>query len=422
VRLLEEERARVLGALVDRARVASAPAAAGEEPGDGHELAGFISEMRAEIDRLTRWKAAAVEAGVELHDGGPHTLREASARAADPLPAVAARLAEGGRARLGDREAASIAPRFATRAERALYLASLDELASADPGTRRRAARCLRSLGSRAAAPVLAAALGREADADAKAAILEALGGLGETSAADLAARELGDARPGVRAAALDALAALQGEQALPRLCGALGDQSPRVRRRAAVLLGFRGGDAADEALASALADRDAGVARAAAVALAGRPSRRAQGTLARALDHREAAVRRAAARAVERWSGERVDENAAGAERRRAALRIGERLHAMDGAELRQAVSRIATATLPLPSRAAAPAATAVVDPDPALEAAVTGEVRTALRGRTCAEIAAALGAGSPAVEGTLRALAARGLLVARGPRWFLA
>jgi stage V sporulation protein SpoVS len=51
-----------------------------------------------------------------------------------------------------------------------------------------------------------------------------------------------------------------------------------------------------------------------------------------------------------------------------------------------------------------------------------VTGELRAALRGRTCAEIATALGAGSLAVEGALRALAARGLVVARGPRWFLA
>jgi len=442
-RMLEEERGRFLSGLVERARLQGAPSEEGSAPGDEADLAGFIAELRAEIDTLSRWKTAAIAAGVQLPGEPGRTLAEAAApRPAESLPAMAARFAESGRSRLGAAEPASLAPAFSTRTERTLYLSSLDDLSSPDPTARRRAAACLKALGSRASAPVLAAALGREPDGEAKAAILGALGALGEPSVADLVGRELGDVRPAVRAAAVDAVAALLGAKALPALSAALGDESPAVRRRAAVQLGFLSGDGAEEALAAALADRDAGVARAAAVALSGRPTARAQGVLARALDHRELSVRRAAARAVERWSGERVEADGDGAERRRASRRIAERLHALGRAELRGAVAAAAagttptatpTRTVPTPTRtstrtppsptATAPrAAVAVALADPSLDDAVLAEVRTALRGRTAAEISQALGREPPQVEAALRALVTRGRLSPRGPRFFMA
>src|SRR5512147_2139985 len=70
VRLLEGERERLLGGLVDRARVGGAAGADGA-PGpdaDGADLAGFIAELRAEIVALRAWKAEAEAAG--LRGGG----------------------------------------------------------------------------------------------------------------------------------------------------------------------------------------------------------------------------------------------------------------------------------------------------------------------------------------------------------------
>jgi HEAT repeat protein len=513
VRILETERERFLAGMVERARVAGAPSAAGDDPGDESDLAGFIAELRLEIEQLRAWKRAAEAQGVrvvgadamaltpplsfatatplpvvapnpspnlepdrtpsvrpersEAESKGPCAPTSPPARAdrseaeskgrAPSLSTLASRFSNDGRLSVAPAAARALPTAFSTRAERALYEHSLDDLSSADPGARRRAADCLRVLGSTAAAPLVAAAIGREPDADVKGALLAALGVLGEPSAADLAARELADPRPGVRAAALDAAAALAKDRALPHLARALGDPSALVRRRAVVLLGFTRGDGADDALASALSDRDAGVARAAAAALAGRPSARAQGALARALDHREAAVRGAASRAVARWAGESPDAAAPDVERRRASRRIAERLLELDGSALRSAVTRVAVPATavaapvrperraaeskgPLtpistgtpsvrPERSAAeskgapaPRSTTVAPAaDPALADAALFEIRAALRGRTPDELASALGRDRPTVEAALCALAAQGRVARRGPRFYM-
>ena len=547
VRLLEAERERFLSGMVESARVAGAPAGDGDEAGDASELAGFIAELRAEIEVLRAWKREAeaagygptatanansmataianttaspsvnataslsananaspsvrpersVASGDAKSKGEVFTVREAGVvhpppaaagggpgRGVVAISAMATAFEQSGRITVSHAEARAL-PRFSTRSERALYESCLDDLGARDPSVRRRAADGLRALGSRGAAPLVAAALGREADADVKAALLGALGALAEANACDLAIRELADPRPPVRAAALDAASALAGPAAIPALAGALADASPLVRRRAVVLLGFARGEAADDALAGALADRDAGVARAAAAALAGRPSPRAQGALARALEHREPAVRRAAALATARWSGEAVDTSAPEAERRRAARRIAEKLLEVGGDELRSAVTKVPVAAAPPPRpsppvgervkvfssspsgervktaqraprvpspspfiagsaprvsspspsqgegrgegrrlAAAAPKTTvavAALSADPALATAALAEVRAALRGRTAEELCATLGSERVTVESTLRALVAQGQLVARGPRFFM-
>ena len=64
VRLLEAERERFLSGMVERARVAGAPSESGGEAGDPHVLAGFIAELRAEIEELRGWRRAAEAAGV----------------------------------------------------------------------------------------------------------------------------------------------------------------------------------------------------------------------------------------------------------------------------------------------------------------------------------------------------------------------
>jgi HEAT repeat protein len=446
VRLLEGERERFLAGLIDQARIGAAPDQGAESSDDGRaDLAGFIAELRGEVERLRPWKAAAEQAGISLPEDPPR--REP--RPAEPVPALAARFDAAGRLGLAPAEAKRLETRLTTRAERSLYEKSMDDLASADAGARRRAADCLRALGSRAAAPLLAAAVGREKDPEVKVGLLAALGALAEPGAADIARRALDDQRPPVRAAALEALAALAKDRAEPDLLGALADPSPMVRRRAVLLAGFLPGTRAEDALASALGDRDAKVARAAALALSGRPSARAQGALVRALDHGEPGVRRAAADSVSRWSGEPVDAEASVGERRRAARRIADKLAALGEATLRDAVvaagdpgwtaaatsartSRRAStrAANTAPTRASAPApaplartAVAVVDapgpPDP-LEEAVIAEVRAALRGRTLDELAATVAGGRPAAEAALRSLVARGALALRGARFF--
>ena len=476
VRLLEGERERMLGGLVDRARLGGAPGADGDAPEEGGaDLAGFIAELRGEIERLRAWKAAAVAAGVASPGAPaptPAPLRPA--QAAEPVVRIAERLRGEGRLGVAPADAGRLAAQLPTDSDRVLYVRSVDQLASTEPARRLRAVRALEALGSRAAAPVLAGALGREADGEVKAAILGALARFREPFAAELARGALDDPRGAVRVAALEALAAVAEGSAEDRIAAALRDPSPLVRRRAAILLGFSRSMRADEALAGALADADAGVARAAAAALSGRPSGPAQGALARALDHRDPSVRRAAAGALGRWTGEAVDGDAPAHERRRAGRRIAERLAAMDGVELRRAVlaaapaekvsatqpatataTRTATAAstrtttanstptatatptaTPTPTASAnsTPTATAVAtapatrtavavldpDPDPDLDAAVLGEVRTALRGRSADEIAAALAVPRLRADAALHALAARGAVVARGPRWF--
>jgi hypothetical protein len=464
VRLLEAERERFLTGLVDRARVAGAPGEGeGEAAGEQADLAGFIAELRSEIDRLKPWKAAAEKAGITVDDGGSVAVGEPVGPASS-VSGLAARFQEAGRLGLAPREAERMKERLPTRAERSLYETSMDDLASADPACRRRAADCLRALGSRTAAPLVAAAIGRERDPAVKAALLSALAAFGEPATADLALRESQDPRPVVRAAALEALASLAKDRAEPALAGALNDPSPMVRRRAVLLLGFIPGSNASDALASMLADRDSGVARAAAVALAGRPSTRAQGALARALDHREPTVRRCAAEAVARWSGEEVDPSSSAAERRRAARRIAEKLAGVEESALREAVVRapataarraaapprptrtpvspatatpaprstpvatpIAAPSAAVPAAAATAARTAVAvvespagEPGP-LETMLIDEVRASLRGRSVEELMQVTEAEPAAVAATLRTLVARGTLSQRGPRFFM-
>ena len=443
VRLLEAERERFLAGLIDQARIAGAPGRGGLAEGaaaESADLAGFIAELRGEIEALRPWKAAAERAGLRVEAAAAPGAR-ADGDAPPAVPALAARFEEAGRIGVTRSDASRLEGSLPSRAERSLYEASMDDLASADPRDRRRAAEALRAMGSRAAAPLVAAAVGRERDEEVKVALLSALASLGEPAVAEVAARELSDARPAVRGAALDAVAALSGEAAEPRLLAALGDPSALVRRRAVLLLGFARGPGVEEALRATLADRDAGVARTAALALSGRPTASAQGALARALDHGEESVRRVASTAVARWSGESVAAAAPAEDRRRAARRIAEKLSGVGATALHDAVvADPAAAQRPAAARAAAPrpaapaapaafaataqlarAAVAVVDlPSGDLspgEEAVLLELRSALRGRTPEEIARVVPGGA---DRALAALVARGAAVKRGVRYF--
>jgi len=55
-------------------------------------------------------------------------------------------------------------------------------------------------------------------------------------------------------------------------------------------------------------------------------------------------------------------------------------------------------------------------------IDLALLAEIRAALRGCTAADLVHAIGAPPPTVDAALAVLAARGMLVQRGPRWFMA
>lgn len=407
IALLETERERLMGGLVERARLGGAPASEGGEPADADEsdLAGFIAELRAEIESLRAWKAAAEARGVAPPGSAAATATPASAprTGAGPaaLPELAGDFRAAGRTGLSRADASAMAGMLPTRADRVLYERAMADLSASEPPVRKRAIRQLAALGARAAAPLLASALGREADASVKVTLLEALGRFQEPFAADLAVRELSDPRAEVRAAALEMLAAVAQELAQPHLARRLGDPSPIVRRRAAVLLGFARGELAEAALAGALRDADPGVARAAAAALSGRASE----TTRRALER----YGRGAPPPVARIAPAPV------AARPRAAAPVPVPVAA------RAAVSaapraRTAVAVLESP----APAATA--PGGGALEAAVLLELRGALRGRTTEELVPVCGAPAARIDAALELLAARGSVARRGPRWCMA
>jgi HEAT repeat protein len=467
VRLLEAERERLLGGLVDRARLEGASPGGGASDDGQADLAGFIAELRAEIETLRAFRDQAMAAGF----GGAATAPERKpAERAATVAELGGRFETEGRVGVSAGDRARLAELLGTRADRALYERSMDDLAAADPGKRLRAVRALEALGSRAAAPLVAAALSREPEAEVKVALLGALARFREPFAADLAERELADPRPPVRAAALEALSAAGESRAMERLSGALCDESPVVRRRAALLLGFTTGEAAVEALAIALGDADRGVARAAAAALSGRPSASAQAALARGLEHPDVSVRRAAAAALGRVAGEAVEPDGTVSARRASSRRIAEKLASMDGEELRAAVLRsaetarvtaervmaattakaaitstaLAAVSLPPPAShvsspvrpepaegraAVAPTprtAVAVVDapaaPGPAdLGPRILTELRAALRGATGDGLARVLSAPQPEVEAALAALSSRGQVERRGTRWFV-
>jgi hypothetical protein len=479
VRLLETERERLLTGLVERARLGGAPDSDGDAPDEGGaDLAGFIAELRAEIEDLRAFKAAA-EAG--LATAGAHVARMPRRDAPETMLRMAERFEATGRAGLTGRDADELKAVLPTRSDRVLYERAMDELAAAEPGRRVRAARTLEALGSKTAAPLLAAALGRETDGDVKAAFLGALARFKEPFAADLARRELGDSRAQVRVAALEALAAVAEGDSLDALTGALRDGSSVVRRRAVILLGFARGGRVEGALATALGDADPGVARAAAAALSGRPSAAAQNALARALEHADAGVRRSAAGALGRWTDAPVEADAPAHERRRVARRIAEKLASLSDAEVRTAVlagagtgartsasaagvSRVARVSAaggldiasaqPAPERisksvrgdpstgsgeprtdvvpegavrsarvaVAVLEAEAVASAAPGLEDQVLAEIRMALRGCAAGDLERALGAAPDRIAASLHTLAARGAVALRGTRWFMA
>jgi len=314
-------------------------------------------------------------------------------------------------------------PRVRPRAEDTLYGFSVRELSAPEVGARIRAAERLLTLGERGAAPALAAALHAERDPRAAVAFLEALRGLAGEEGAAVVEPFADAAQAEVRIAALRALVALAPARAVPQLQRAARDADATVRRRA-TLLGLQLPREHAQALErEQAADADPEVRRVSALAAGASGGSAARGSLLAALDDVSPEVRRAAARSLSRLLGVEVEGVAGleGPQRRREIRRL---------TALPPAVVAVAQRPAPVEvrPRAAAPTTQVAVAEAPrrlgpeALCEPVLGELQAAMRGCTLAELVRLLAAPPEAVESACALLSARGQVVRRGMKLFVA
>ena len=362
-------------------------------------------------------------------------LRRESASSARPPGPI--EFAEGLRAqgRLGTARTVNGAPRRRPPGDETLFGFSVRELSAPDAGARIRAAERLATLGDRAAAPALAAALHAERDPRAAVAFLEAFRTLAGREGAAVVEPFADAPSAEVRIAALRALVALDPERAVPQLQRAGRDADPAVRRRA-TLLGLQ--LPPEHALAldrQQRTDADPEVRRVSALAAGAAGGQEARSTLLAALDDPAPAVRQAAARSLSRLLGVEVEAVAGleGPQRRREIRRLTTLPVAPASARARSAIVRAG----PAPARSRArPTAAEVVEVVQVVEAppaaprldgealcgAVLVEVQGAMRGRSLGELASLLEATPEAVESACVLLSARGQVVRRGSKIFVA
>jgi hypothetical protein len=183
----------------------------------------------------------------------------------------------------------------------------LEELSGRTQPQRLAAARGLRTLAGEASAPALARALGRATEVSERMALLAELA----QTATPLAARALidagGDPEPSIRIAAIEASARLAQqapELARSMIAGGLADEDRRVRRRAVLAAASAMGLDAAETLGAGLTDEDPEVRRAIASLLSGTRAPAGRRALLGALLDPVLAVRGAAVTALERCLG----------------------------------------------------------------------------------------------------------------------
>lgn len=336
-------------------------------------------------------------------------------------------LAEGleAQGRLGRPRAANGAPRRRLLQDDTLYGFSVRELSAPDASARVRAAERLGALGDRSAASAVAAALHAERDPRAAVAFLEALRLLAGPEGAAVVEPFVDAPVPEVRIAALRTLVALDGHRAVPQLQRAARDVDASVRRRAA-LLGLQLPRSASLALEPLRGtDTDPEVRRVTALTAGAKGGQEARAALLSALDDPAPAVRQAAARSLSRLLDVEVEGVAGleGPQRRREIRRLTSLPVAPVSARARTALSR----EEPLAARQRPRTEVAVLESRPsvspeALSKDVLGELKSAMRGRSLGELTELLGVPAEALEGVCALLTARGQVVRRGTKLFVA
>jgi len=418
-------------------------------------------------------EAPALETVVAMHADGPRAApgpsRPSMRRTPEPPVSTAASILavtrEAERLFEQGRLAVPPSPRLG---EESLFGFSIRELSSPDPTARARAAERLRTLGDRAAAPALAVALHAERDDTVLVALLEAFRALASREGAAVVAPLLGAPESAVRIAALRAITHLDPEAAPAHLSRAAHDPDASVRRRTALLAVSLGPERMLELERQVSRDPDPDVRRLAVLAAGAAGGELARSRLLGALEDADLGVRRAAARSLSGLLGMEVGHvpTLSDEERRREVRRLAtvvpvplsQRARAVTLAarppvedvlpELEEGgpPSELDAHPPPLPSAESAPAVPlASADPTPArievtlssparehpgaslhadeaLCLQIASELRTSMRGRTVVDLATHLGVTDERVIEAAALLTARGQVVRRGAKLFVA
>jgi len=340
--------------------------------------------------------------------------------------------------------------------EESLFGFSIRELSSPDPSARSRAAERLRTLGDRAAAPALAVALHAERDDTVTVGLLEAFRALASREGSAVVEPLLGAPEAAVRIAALRAITHLDPDAAPAHLSRAAHDPDASVRRRTALLAVSLGPDRMLELERQVSRDPDPEVRRLAVLAAGAAGGEQARSRLLGALEDPDLGVRRAAARSLSGILGMDVGHvpTLSDEERRREVRRLStvtpvplsQRARPLL-APARGAPDSLAPAEVAAPEAAAeieevAPAPLAAqparievalppaarehggasLHADEALCLQITSELRTSMRGRTVVDLARELGVTNERVIEAAALLTARGQVVRRGAKLFVA
>ncbi len=397
---LRRERAELIGKMLEASRIHGA----GKElDADAYDLASFIAELRGEV--INRRAAVAAPAAPDAP----------AAVIPPPAPSPVTRLAHELKAE-GRFAVPSLSLPGAGHSEETLFGFSVRELNAPDPAARIRAAERLKALGQAAAAPALAAALHGESDPHVLVALLQAFACFAKAEGLPVVAPLLTSPSPDVRIAALKAFLHLDPGQAGPHLAAAVKDPDRAVRRRASLLALTLTGHAALELGREAICDEAAEVRALAALVLGASAAEGARPMLLAAMRDRDLKVRRAAAQSLSRLLGRDVvpmvelDE----ASRRREVRKLQ---NAPSRPVLYSPAPKAVAAAV-----AAAPAKARVATVEVDLSAPVLTELRSAIRGRTLAELCSNLNQAPAAVTAACSLLVARGQAVQRGQKYFVA
>ncbi|HUB10036.1 MAG TPA: HEAT repeat domain-containing protein [Myxococcales bacterium] len=383
----EAQRDRLFAHVIDAERVRES--LGGAEAEDPLDLASFIAELRSELAEVQRARDLADRRNAELSA----ELREARAplgirRALDWARGLEAQgLLFRGEAKLGE-----MWPELCvgTPTERLVLAAVVRDLDSGDASLREAALGRLGALPPTLAAPIVAAALGRERDPGLLEKLLRLGGRLGVRSLLPLVEGELANADEHVRAAALVATVRLgAGGDDLARWSD---DPSPRVRRSAALASALCRPDAALPVLEKLAADTEPAVRKLAAASCAALPAL-PEPLLRRFGNDEDAGVRKTALKTL------------------RAAPEL-EKLPAAQRRQRLKAEPPPAVRAVKVPAPAAAP--DPGFDPLPAVER----ELRSSLRGRTDEELAQALSLPLASLTPALARGISEGRLVRRGQK----
>ncbi len=396
---LRRERAELIGKVLEASRIHGA----GQElDADAYDLASFISELRGEVMQK---RAPSAPVG-----GLPSAALPPAKAEAGAVTQLANDLKLQGR--LG---VPALALPGAGATEETLFGFSVRELSAPDAAARVRAAERLKALGQPAAAPALATALHAESDPQVLVALLQAFACFAKGEGVAVVTPLLSSPAPEVRIASLKALLVLDPRQGGPQLAAAVKDPDRAVRRRASLLALGLTGEAALELGREGVADAEPEVRALAALVLGASAAEAARPLLLAAMRDRDLKVRKAAAQSLSRLLGRDVvpfvelDE----ANRRREVRKLH---HVKAQPKLYSPPPPHAAALAPAQRKTSV----AVVTVD--LTGPVLTELRTAIRGRSIAELATNLNQAPAAVNDACAQLVARGQALQRGQKYFVA